>query len=161
MKYDHLVGLPFVHGSDTDCYGIVRQFYRDNFALQLENFARADDWWLHKGMNLYLDNYESQGFILTHVQPHQARPADIFLVTVKSIVANHAGVYLGNGKILHAYTGRLSEVSAMKGIWRNNVCAIIRHPSVIIPPEEKQTIDIMSLLSPHKRAILEHVRSAA
>ena len=149
MKYRHLLGVPFVHGS-SDCYEIIRRFYQDNFSIKLRPYARADGWW-DAGLNLYMDNFEAEGFRTVDIQPHQAQPADIFLTAIPSGVANHAGIYLGNGEILHHYIGRLSEVVKVKGVWRNNLCAIIRHKDVVIPVEEI-TVDILDHILPHKRA---------
>jgi cell wall-associated NlpC family hydrolase len=157
LKYEHLLGIPFVHGSD-DCYGIVRRFYADNFGIELTDYARPDMWWL-SDMNLYMKYFRDEGFEVVNEPPHLARPADVFLLAIQSQDANHAGIYLGNGEILHHYRGRLSEVVKMKTMWRNP-CAIVRHKDVVLP-RETGTVDIIDHILPHKREALLRARSAS
>lgn len=152
LKYEDLVGKEFVHGSD-DCYGIGRKFYRNNWGIELTDYARPDGWW-DAGMNLYMDNFYAEGFRLVDEPIHKIKPGDALLVAVRSSVPNHAGYYLGDNKILHHLYGRLSAVTELKGIFRNCVCAHIRHPLAFVnEPEEK--IDILDLIKPSKRAELE------
>ena len=44
LRYEHLIGIEYKHGSN-DCYGLIRRFYKDNFDLNLRNYARPHDWW--------------------------------------------------------------------------------------------------------------------
>lgn len=153
MKYEHLLGREFVHGK-TDCYDLVRCFYRDNFAIELTNYARPDFWW-REGLNLYIDNFRKEGFEVLDIPVYQAQPADVLLAAVMSSgVANHAGVFVGDGKVLHHYPTRFSEVVPLKGIWRNSVCALVRHKDVVID-RKVPTLDLMDLLPPQKRRQLD------
>lgn len=155
MKWEHLLGREFVHGK-TDCYDMVRSFYRDNFGLELTNYARPDFWW-KQGLNLYADNFAKEGFRVVDAAPHQAQLADVFLTAVQSSgVPNHAGIYLGQGRILHHFPGRFSEVVPLRGIWRDSLCAIIRHKDVSVS-EPVEQIDIMDLILPHKRRQLDEI----
>ena len=49
------VGREFSHGI-VDCYSLVRDFYKREFKLQLNDYNRRDQWW-EKGENMYLDNF--------------------------------------------------------------------------------------------------------
>lgn len=51
------IGRKFVHGS-TDCYSLVRDFYKNEFGIELTDYARAEFWW-NKGQNLYMDNFRN------------------------------------------------------------------------------------------------------
>lgn len=157
MRHEHLLGRTFIHGSQ-DCYGVLRDFFKDNFDLPLVDFGRPDDWWEH-GLNLYMENFRSQGFESIDIAPHQAQPADVLLVSFKSVVANHAGVMLEDGRILHHMMGRLSEAVPLRGIWRNNVCAIVRNKTLIVPVEVT-TVDLIERILPHKRRRIENAMSA-
>lgn len=142
LRYEHLEGLEFKHGK-RDCYELVRDFYRENFRLNLRNYARPDNWWDH-GMNLYMDNYRKEGFRLVDCAPHDIRVGDVILMAIHSQVPNHAAIYVGNGKILHHAIGRRSECELYKGLWFNTTVAVIRHPEVNFQPEYT-TATIMEL----------------
>jgi cell wall-associated NlpC family hydrolase len=157
MSYDHLLGLPFTHGSQ-DCFGLVRRFYADSFGLKLDDFARPDNWW-DQGLNLYMDNFSSQGFELIHVHPREIQIGDAFLMAVRSRVPNHAAVYVGDGQILHHVYGRFSATENYAGLWQKVTCAHLRHPAVFSSVEETHTktmtkIDLMNLLPPGMKQLL-------
>lgn len=130
LRYAHLEGRQFVHGS-ADCYGLCRDFYRDNLGLELTNYARPDFWW-DSGLNLYMDNFEAEGFEVLHGPSRDWQVCDAFLIArgAKSGVATHAAVYIGGDKILHHYHGRLSNVEPFVGVWRNKMVAALRHKSM-------------------------------
>lgn len=129
LKYDHLVGLHFNHGT-RDCYEICRDFFRDNEIVDLPPHARPDGWWEQDGMNLYMDFYADYGFELFHGPMADLQPADVFMCAIKSRVANHAAIHVGDGRILHHFYGRLSEVCEYRGLWRNTTVAVLRHKSL-------------------------------
>lgn len=165
IKYDHLLGLEFKHGT-RDCYELARDFYRDNFQIELEPIARPDKWWDH-GLNLYMDLFRSQGFEVIHCLPRDIRVGDGFLMAVyvdgarqtplenKSRVANHCAIHVGQGRILHHVYGRLSDVENYKGVWFNTTVAILRHKDVPAVIDKPTVVNFMTLLPPAKRAKLE------
>lgn len=128
VKYEHLTGFHFNHG-ERDCYELARDFFRDNFELELPEIARPDDWWWN-GMDLYRDYLTVTGFEYVDVPLHEIRPADVALIAIRSSVPNHCAIFLDENQILHHPYNRFSLVDQYKGIWRNNTCAIIRHPDV-------------------------------
>jgi cell wall-associated NlpC family hydrolase len=168
IRYDHLTGLEFDHGR-RDCYELARDFYWDNYGIRLSPVARPDDWWDH-GMNLYMDGFRDEGFEVIHPLPRDIRVGDGFLMAVyrdtmrrtalenREKVANHCAVYLGQGKILHHYYGRRSEVETYKGLWQNTTVAILRHKDVPLVQSTAGTIDYMDLLPPHLKAKLEKAK---
>ena len=150
VKYKHLLGRPFVYGS-SDCYGLARDFYRDNWGLELTDYARPDGW-SDAGQNLLVDNFTKEGFKLVHDEPiHLMRPGDALLVALRSAVPNHIGIYLGDSLVLHHYQGQLSNTHPFSGIFRNMVCAHVRHPLAVLP-EEKSSVQLIDLIPAHKRA---------
>lgn len=146
MKYEHLLGKPFVFGKQ-DCYTIVREFYLDNYNIELPDFARPNQFWDH-GLNLYIDNVEYCGFEFVDERPVRYLPGDISLAAIQSKVANHAMIHLGDGNILHHFIGRLSEVTLYKSLWRNNTVATIRHTSLKDSVNHEQSIDFRTLARP-------------
>ncbi len=121
---DSYCGKAFVHG-DTDCYGLIREFYKNEFDIDLTNYARADFWW-DNGENLYIQNFKKEGFYLLE-DDEEAQFGDLFLIALGSSVACHGAIYIGDGFILHHVIGRLSSVDKYRGMWKNLTVARIRH----------------------------------
>jgi cell wall-associated NlpC family hydrolase len=153
LKYDHLLGISFVHGSD-DCYGLIRRFYKDNFDLNLTNYARPDNWW-NLSQDLYMENFYAEGFRPIDCHPRDWRPGDAFLMAIGARVACHAAINLGDGNILHHFIGRMSEKIPYAGAWRNKTVAVLRHKDIRIEDVAPKQVDLMDLLPPHKRRQLE------
>lgn len=92
-----LIGRPFIHGV-SDCYSLVEDFYQRIHGISLPHESREWEWWA-KGDNLYENGFESAGFY--EIGAEDVLPGDSFLAQIGSKVVNHAGVFLGNGLILH------------------------------------------------------------
>lgn len=120
-----LIGREFHHGV-LDCYTLIQDYYRQELALTLPDFPRADDWW-QKGQNLYRDNFEAAGFVQVNDLP---RESDVLLMQVMADVENHAAVMLANGQILHHLYGRLSARDVYGGYWRRVTRAVLRHTTL-------------------------------
>lgn len=97
-----LEGRPFRHGV-TDCYAVIRDWYRMEQDILLPEFPRDWKWW-ENGGDLYQDNLEKAGFERMPVSLKK-KEGDVFFMAIRSQTANHAGVYIGNGEILHHLTG--------------------------------------------------------
>lgn len=128
-----LVGREFFHGI-LDCYSIIKDWYKRERGIELDNFDRADGWWNDGSSNLYLDNFESQGFfdIGTKRKPSQEcdpEVGDVILMQIRSKneVPNHAAVYIGDGMILHHLHGRLSSRDIYGGYFREATRVIVRY----------------------------------
>lgn len=143
MKYEALLNRPFDYGR-TDCFSLVRDFYEANFGIEITNYARSSDWW-SEGLNLMMDNYHREGFRVVDDHPSEWRVADLILMAIASPVANHLGVLVESGKMLHHMPGRLSRVEDYRGLYRNNTVAVLRHKNVVLPLDESP-VDLMSLL---------------
>lgn len=120
------LGKTFIHGS-VDCYGLVREFYKKEFDLDLTNYARSDFWW-NNGENLYMENFKKEGFYLLN-DSDEPQFGDLYLIALNASVACHAAIYIGDNKILHHVINRLSAVDKYRGCWRNWTVARIRHIS--------------------------------
>lgn len=102
-----LVGRVYQHGI-TDCYSLIRDYYRNEKNTTIPDYPRNDNWWYH-GQNLYLDNFESAGFKV--IDAKNVKVGDVFLAQVKSDVPNYGGIcYSDNGLILHHLRNRLSVI---------------------------------------------------
>ena len=93
----------FRHGV-TDCYSLIRDYYHQYFGIDLPDFARDWHWW-SQGKSMYRDNFTAAQF--TALEPGTPLQAgDICLMRIRSEVANHAAIWLGDGRIFHHLAGR-------------------------------------------------------
>lgn len=121
-----LVGRQFAHAV-LDCYTLVRDCYQRELGIELPDFHRDEHWW-NKGDDLYMQHFRDAGFepIKGHVKKW-----DVIIMQVRSPVANHAGVYIGDDTILHHVYGRLSTREVYGGgYWQEVTRIIVRHKDV-------------------------------
>ncbi|TEA79842.1 C40 family peptidase [Allopusillimonas ginsengisoli] len=132
-----LVGRPFHHGT-LDCYGLIRDFYKIELGIEIQNFERPDAWWEDpSGGELYLDNFERAGFARVDDAP---RYGDVILMQYRSDRTNHGGVFLGDAALksqpdlhpvpcalLHHAMPRLSERVLYAGFWQDITRMIVRY----------------------------------
>jgi len=120
------VGREFSHGV-IDCYSLVRDFYKREFGLVLNDYARRDQWW-YQGENMYLDNFSKEGFKAIDIS--EIGYGDLFLMQLESPVPNHAAIYLGEGnQILHHVQGRLSSRDVYGGYYQKVTAKVLKHES--------------------------------
>ncbi|BAQ50283.1 NlpC/P60 family protein [Methylobacterium aquaticum] len=164
IKTDGLLGREFKHG-ESDCYSLMRDFYRLNFGIEVPDLARPDSWWEPdaegRHLNLYLDHYQWAGFgLVTSMQPSDWLPGDVLLMAIRSEVANHGAILLPDGKIIHHFAGSLSQIEPYsRPIWRDTTVAILRHPEVDGSKLVDETeIDAWDLIPQRVREKLEEAR---
>lgn len=161
LRYKHLLGKTFLMGKD-DCYSMLMNIYKDNLNIELTNYARANDWWLNDDIDLYLNNYESEGFyLIDEPKLSDLRPFDVFLIAIpdprkpNKVVTNHCGIYLDKGILIHHRLGTLSSLAPYRGVLRNLTTHIIRHKDVPdFRDSSESKIDILDYMLPHKRQLI-------
>lgn len=139
-----LIGRGFRHGV-TDCYSLIRDFYKVVHDIELMEFPRSWQWW-NTDKKLYLEGFAETGF--REVNVSEILPGDVFFATVghEAKSANHAGVYIGNGLILHHSAGRQgydpSRLSTVESgaRWMHLVTKVVRHENDKIDRSIGQTI---------------------
>lgn len=99
-----LLGRKFLHGV-ADCYSLVRDFYRIRFKKVLPVFPRDFGWWESQDL-LSRTQCVSAGF--ESVDREDLVEGDVVLFQIHCRVANHCGVYLDGGILLHHLHNRLS-----------------------------------------------------
>ena len=119
------VGREFSHGI-VDCYSLVRDFYKREFNLELNDYNRRDQWW-YKGENMYLDNFAKEGF--KEIDLENIGYGDLFLMQLESPVPNHAAIYLDQGIVLHHVQGRLSSRDVYGGYYQKVTAKVLKHES--------------------------------
>lgn len=118
-----LIGREFVHGLQ-DCYTLIKDYYKKEFGIILGEYERDDEWW-EKGQDLYIDNYEREGFI--SIEESELAVGDLLLMQIESGVTNHAAVMYEDNVILHHLYGRESCLGIYGGYWRDRTTRILRH----------------------------------
>lgn len=118
-----LYGREYKHGI-VDCLSFIRDWYREELGIHINNYHREDDWW-HKGQNLYLDNYEKEGFY--KIPFSETRYGDLLLMNIGGSVVNHSAVYIGENKVAHHATNRLSCVDVYGSFLRDRTVMVLRH----------------------------------
>lgn len=121
-----LVGRPFHHGV-LDCWTLCRDWYARELGLALPDPVRHDHWWDDGRSDFYTDNLAGAGFV--PVDARDIRRGDLILMQIRSrnLVPNHAGIYLGDGLMLHHMYGRLSSRDVYGGYWVENTRIVARH----------------------------------
>ncbi|WP_250483310.1 C40 family peptidase [Caballeronia sp. GaOx3] len=125
-----LIGARFAHGTH-DCYGLVRRYYRAALGLDLPDFERSGKWWHDAACSLYLDNYESAGFVNAGLAA-SLHAGDVLLMSIASRYGapNHAAVYLGRDEILHHLWDQLSRREPLPR-YRKYVTHVLRHQETL------------------------------
>lgn len=122
-----LIGREFSHGA-LDCYALVRDWYKLERGAELPDFERVDGWWEDGRSNLYLEKFGKAGFVDVG-QDATLEVGDVPLMEIRSKngVPNHAGIYLGDGMMLHHMYGRLSGRVVWGGMWAHCLRTVLRY----------------------------------
>lgn len=130
LEYESLLFKPFTGIGRDDCFALFRQFYKQNFGIEIRNYARPHDWDSNT-LDLIRLCHEAEGFdIITDWKIKDLRPGDGLAIMVGSSNPDHLSVYLGEGKMLHHLYGQFSREEEFQGFWRNHTAFILRHPDV-------------------------------
>jgi len=98
-------GRPFAWGFQ-DCYSLIQDRHRE-----LPDFTRERGF--EQTGDPYLDHLEAAGWAIVQGDPE---PGDVLFFKIRSGSVNHAGVYVGEGQMLHHLPGRLA-VREPIGAW--------------------------------------------
>jgi proteasome lid subunit RPN8/RPN11 len=121
-----LIGREFSHGV-LDCYGLIRDYYKQECGVALRDFQRLNDWW-SQGGNLYLENFAAAGFVRVDLdKDFSMRQHDVLLMQIAAPVPNHGAVYAGDGTILHHLYGQLSSRVVYGGYYRKHTTHVLRY----------------------------------
>lgn len=126
-KLDKYIGKKFNYGK-VDCYSLIREFYKDEFGLELTDYARPDYWW-NNGGNLYMDNFRNEGFRLLG-DNEELQYGDVLLIALGCSVASHGAIYIGNNLILQHCQNHISSIDRYMGVFKDRTLAKVRHKSI-------------------------------
>lgn len=123
-----LLGRPFCHGTDWDCWGQIRDYYDQKLRISLSRYDHDSFWW-EEGGDFYTENYEGEGFV--KVVDGSLQKHDLIIMKIRSPVANHGAIYVGNGMIQHHLYGKPSRQDVYGGYWTEKTSYVLRHKSLM------------------------------
>ena len=118
-----LLGQPFTLGW-TDCYGLVRDYFRRTCRLYLGDYDR-DESFSHEERGIIMANFEREGFQLGSLETLQAH--DIMMFKTDRVLPQHFGVYEGQQRFLHHPLNALSREELLTGRWLDRLVCVFRH----------------------------------
>ena len=126
------LGRKFLDGI-RDCWCLVRDWYIKEKGIYLANLPREPYWYLPPphgaGLDLLNENTIADcGFY--EIDKSDLQLGDVILGKVASPVVNHAGLYLGNGLVMHHMGSKLSCKEPL-GRWERYCKFYVRHESCL------------------------------
>jgi len=117
MKYEDLIGVPFIDGgrdkSGMDCWGLAREMYRRQ-GIDIPDY--------HVSAVSAVSVASQMGVDVAYWQK-LAQPALGCLVLIRlspDVWANHVGIYIGDGKFIHAYSATGVSIGRLRR-WRSRI----------------------------------------
>jgi len=125
-KYANYLGKHYVAGLQ-DCFSVVVSFYKDQFEVEITNYARPTGWESYPEFDFFNKLYAAEGFDCPTNNPNDLRFGDVLLMGVLSESINHCAVYLGQNKILHHLSTGFSTIDEYSYQWQRRVVKVLRH----------------------------------
>lgn len=120
-----LLGMSFEIGGrgpkEIDCYGVLKYYY-EQFGFNLPDYSYVDDW--SENSKQYLREYAS--FFRKLDKDEKLEIGDVILFYSKE-TANHAGVYLGDGRFIHAFDKAGTRIDSLTTpLWKQKIYGYFR-----------------------------------
>lgn len=146
LEYEHLLHKKFQLGVQ-DCFTMCRNFYKDNFSIDMPDIARPNNW---EADNLDLINkfYHLTGFKKLDLEENwPPRPGDVLVTTIGGSTPNHLVICLDSNLIMHHQYMTMSRKELMRPVWKRFTSFILRHPDVpdLRPEKPKVVLEEMLL----------------
>lgn len=123
-----LLGRIFVHGI-WDCYSVIRDWYHINRQITLRDHPREFMWWTTKSKDDKPENMYDEGVLGNgwyEIDVRDIEEGDGVIMKYQANVSNHAGLYVGNNKMIHHLYGHLSEIVSFSH-WQEYVVGTYRY----------------------------------
>jgi len=129
MNFSKYINLPYKYeGRDfdgVDCYGLLYLIYKNERNIILPEYNYPEEW-AKMGYNYIEDetrhtlHWEKVG------KPYKVFDVIILYASLKRVVANHLGIYIGNDKFIHILNEKYNSMverlsrweSRLYGVWR-------------------------------------------
>lgn len=124
-----LISRPFCLGFGGDCYGLVRDYFRNRHRRYLSDYDR-DESFLHEEQGVIMANFRREGFVLGSLKTLQ--PADILMFRTDKALPQHFGIYLGDQRLLHHPLNALSREELLSGRWLSRLDCVFRSETPLV-----------------------------
>lgn len=125
-----LVGRKWAWGTH-DCFGLIRDGFKDYSGIDMPDFNREWLWW-DNGGNIIADQFAEAGFVAVS---DDWRHCDVIGMQIwPSKVVNHLGLFLYPDVILHQMLGRLSVREVYGGLYAQATVLHLRHRDLLAAP---------------------------
>ena len=132
------IGTPYRHqesckGAGTDCLGLVRGVWREYVGPEPEvPPAYTPDWAEAPGGDAFDETLaDAARRHLIEIAADEARPGDVLLFRMRARgPAKHAAILSGEGRMIHAYSGRAVVETALTASWRTRIAFAFRFPDL-------------------------------
>lgn len=127
-----LIGRPFILG-ETDCWGLMLAWHKQYGITLPDTRPHPDYIWWNDGKE---ERYVEKDFIAAGFERQDTVTAGcLIIMQVQAPVANHAGLILPDGQMLHHLYGELSRRTIYGDYWRERTWYIWRHKDLPAPEE--------------------------
>ena len=120
------IGRPWLYGM-YDCYGVFRDFYKNEFGIVLDDFDRGQEFeWSSPEWRMFEKNVTDQGFVEIG---NLEKKGDMILMQLQCDFVNHIGVLArpNENVFYHHLLDRLSEENVYGGYWEKCTKRLMRH----------------------------------
>lgn len=118
--YIKYIGREFLIG-EMDCWTLIRDFYKNEYNIELGNYPRDVINWFEKTPTIVEDNYQKVG-------GRQLNDDEEMIVgDVLVFKMAHFGIYLGPDMFLHHPNKKLSLIEPLTKLWADRVSLRLRH----------------------------------
>jgi proteasome lid subunit RPN8/RPN11 len=113
----------------NDCYSLVRDYYRREFGINLNDYDRHED--PRQNDDLFLANYANEGFERINSESHLQR-GDVLVMAIGASTPNHVGILVEDGLFLHQLLNQVSKVEVWGNSWKDCTVAVLRHQALVV-----------------------------
>lgn len=127
------IGTPYLHqasrcGVGADCLGLIRGLWRELYGEEAEvPPAYTDDWGECGGHEVLMAAVARHFCAVAEDAPLMAGQVLLFRMRAGA-VAKHLGIYAGEGRFVHAYSGRGVIDSPLSLPWKRRIAARFTFP---------------------------------
>jgi proteasome lid subunit RPN8/RPN11 len=123
------IGRDWVYGIN-DCFSLVRDWYRQEWGIILDDFARCEVGETCKeGWNVFAESFESQGFTRLSAYGVKLQAGDVLLMQIASPNPNHLGLIFDSEKqeFMQHLRDRPSSIDPYGGYWAQHTVGVLRY----------------------------------
>lgn len=140
--YKDLLARNYKMGSE-DCFGLVRDLYKNAFGILLPNYARPRNFYDPR-INLYARIVAQPEFKERGLCPTDFKEGDILAFRVAGAdLVNHVGVYLGNNLFLHQMFDAQPREENLDQRWLRRLYMAVYHVDVPVTKEKLNILDVI------------------